>query len=260
MENFSFIEYFLQKHGCLVFQPIYFSNGASQNGLRLYGMEVLTKFSTNVNLPDFFSMLHEKPLKLFSFYRWQCENLLKVKEYFLSTGIKLFINFFPRALLYVPVYRFLEKLEKEFNEKIVIEITEAGFSAGSDFLMQFLKDLKKEFKNTKIFIDDFGSGETGAFYQFICEDVVDGIKLDKRYLDLMLKGKKKARVIVEHTVSMARRIGLEVCMEGIENREGYEITRRLGISLLQGFYLGKPERFQREKFLKALRVPEVEET
>jgi|GEM_PF-3823402 len=255
----SFIEFFLKKYGYLVFQPIYFWNG---NGCHvLYGMEVLTRFSNeSIELKKFFSSLQKNQIKLLGFYRWQYRLLMEIKSDFLSTGARLFINFFPQALSYTPVFKLLENLGEEFRGELVVEIMESGLSRNCDILVHSLKELrrlKKELTNIKVFIDDFGSGETGlVFYQFICEGVIDGIKIDKMYLDMMIEGNEKAWIIVEHTVSMVKRIGLDVCMEGIENRKGYEITRRLGISLLQGFYLGKPERFQREKFLKVLKVEE----
>jgi len=252
----SFIEFFLKKYGYLVFQPIYFLNG---NGSHvLCGMEVLTRFKNeNVKLTEFFNNLQKNSMKLLGFYKWQYSNLVEIKSDFLSMGVKLFINFFPLALIYTPVFKLLEKLGKEFEGELVVEITETGLSRNCDILVQSLKELRQELKNIKVFIDDFGSGETGSvFYQFICEDVIDGIKIDKVYLDMMVKGNERAWVIVEHTVSMVKRIGLDVCMEGVENARGYEIVRNLKIPYFQGFYFGKPEMFQREKFLKVLKVEE----
>ena len=39
---------------------------------------------------------------------------------------------------------------------------------------------------------------------------------------------------------LANTIGVNVCVEGVETQEQYEIIKSMGIDLIQGYYFDKP--------------------
>ena len=43
---------------------------------------------------------------------------------------------------------------------------------------------------------------------------------------------------------LAKTIGVIVCVEGVEEQAQYEILRKLGIQLIQGYYFGKPMKIE----------------
>ena len=41
---------------------------------------------------------------------------------------------------------------------------------------------------------------------------------------------------------LANAIGVTVCVEGVEEKEQYEILTKMKVTLIQGYYFGKPMR------------------
>ena len=87
--------------------------------------------------------------------------------------------------------------------------------------------------------DDVGSGNAGL--RLLSELNFDIIKVD---LTLVQRSASSAAssAVVESVVSLAGRTGAMVVAEGIEYPEQLEQLEQLGISVGQGFLLGRPDR------------------
>lgn len=248
--SLTFLEYFLQRNAYLVFQPIFFNDNESDR-LSLYGFEVLTRFKTDVDLLRFFSRIYEEPTKFLTFYKWQCEKLLELKDDILFFNAKLFINVSSCCFFFLPFLETFEKLDSEFSNRLVIEIVEGSFNGDMGLFIQALSRFVKHFDDILFFVDDFGSGET-IFYRTFCEGLIDGVKIDKRFLSMSLQGERRAELIVKHVVEMSKETGLLTCLEGIETQEGYMFAKKMDFDLLQGFYLCKPEKLEKLKNTEVL--------
>ena len=53
-------------------------------------------------------------------------------------------------------------------------------------------------------------------------------------------GEGKNYVIVAHTISMARQMGMLTLMEGVETPEQYRLMRKLDCDMVQGYLFNKP--------------------
>lgn len=87
-----------------------------------------------------------------------------------------------------------------------------------------------------IWLDDFGAGHTSL--QDVIRLPLDGIKFDRSFagqLDL-----PRAEPLLGALTAAAHRIGLRVCLEGIETGAQAEAARRLGCDLGQGFLWSPP--------------------
>ena len=57
-----------------------------------------------------------------------------------------------------------------------------------------------------------------------------------------------ASAFVKMVSELARTIGVAVCVEGVEQRKQLEVLQKMNVSMIQGFYYGKPmpvEEFER---------------
>lgn len=89
----------------------------------------------------------------------------------------------------------------------------------------------------EICIDDFGTGYANLSY--LSDLKVDKIKLDKKFTDTVGTGTLRER-IVPSVIELARELGVEIIVEGVENHEQVKYFRDRGVHLMQGWFYGRP--------------------
>lgn len=121
--------------------------------------------------------------------------------------------------------------------------------------------LKKE--GFTLLMDDFGSGYSSL--NILLETPFDVIKLDKKFIENMMVS-SKGRLILEHVIAMANRLGLGLLAEGVETKEQVDLLRSFGCDQVQGYYYAKPmpeEEFfsllKKENHLRDIRMVPVED-
>ncbi len=75
----------------------------------------------------------------------------------------------------------------------------------------------------KLLMDDFGSGYSSL--NILLETPFDLIKLDKKFMENMMLS-DKGRLILEHVVAMANKLGLELLAEGVETQEQVALLQK----------------------------------
>ncbi len=113
-----------------------------------------------------------------------------------------------------------------------LEITE---TAGDQQVSQKALQLKDE--GFTLLMDDFGSGYSSL--NILLETPFDVIKLDRKFIENMMVS-EKGRLILEHVVSMAGKLGLGLLAEGVETREQLDELQRIGCDQVQGYYYSRP--------------------
>lgn len=88
-----------------------------------------------------------------------------------------------------------------------------------------------------LLMDDFGSGYSSL--NALKDTPFDVVKIDRGFLQDFIRSEKGQR-IVEHTVQMARDIGLDLVAEGVETEEQAVFLSQCGCDTAQGFYYAKP--------------------
>lgn len=85
-------------------------------------------------------------------------------------------------------------------------------------------------------IDDFGSG----YSSFAILNVMhfDTLKLDKSLIDYI--GNYGGDRLLEHTIALAKDLGMHVTAEGVENESQVAFLQKLNCDSIQGFYYSKP--------------------
>ncbi|RMH00222.1 MAG: EAL domain-containing protein [Aquificota bacterium] len=120
-------------------------------------------------------------------------------------------------------------------ERVVVEITEyEGMDINA--LKQLRSFLKKE--GVLVALDDVGEGYSGL-YQFV-ELKPDIVKLDMKLVRNCHLNPVK-RHVVHALVSVCRSLGIITLAEGVEKREELEVLLDMGVDLIQGFLVAKPD-------------------
>jgi EAL domain-containing protein (putative c-di-GMP-specific phosphodiesterase class I) len=118
---------------------------------------------------------------------------------------------------------------KKFLE---IEITE---SVENEDVGRSIRLLKEE--GYTLLMDDFGTGYSSL--NMLKDTQFDIIKIDRGFLQNFISS-ERGRSIVEHTIHMAKAIGLDMIAEGVETREEADFLSKCGCDMAQGFYYAKP--------------------
>jgi diguanylate cyclase (GGDEF)-like protein/PAS domain S-box-containing protein len=154
-----------------------------------------------------------------------------------NADVDIHVNLSPRQLLQPDVVERIaaaieesgvapERLHLEVTESLLIENAEAAAE-----LLRALRDIR-----VRLSLDDFGTGYSSlsSLRQF----PFDMLKIDRSFL--LDADATRADEIVRTVAGLARVLGMDVTVEGIETAEHAERMRGLGISFAQGFYFARP--------------------
>lgn len=124
-------------------------------------------------------------------------------------------------------------------EFVAAEVLESLFLDNEDVQqIEFIEHLHNI--GVHIELDDFGTGY--ASLSHLSSLPIDGLKIDKSFVDRMLvDGKKK--VVVQSLVSMARLMHIDLVCEGVETQEQYAFLRECGFCAIQGYLFARPMPF-----------------
>ncbi|MFT6978402.1 MAG: diguanylate cyclase (GGDEF)-like protein [Shewanella psychromarinicola] len=120
-------------------------------------------------------------------------------------------------------------------ESITIEITESALMISLEQTIMTLNQLRDI--GVKLAIDDFGTGHSSLAY--LRHLPVDEVKIDKAFLD-EFETSKAAKQIVKTSIDLAKNLGFEVTVEGVESKSVLETLHLFGVDTIQGDYFAKP--------------------
>ncbi|MFA7261132.1 MAG: EAL domain-containing protein, partial [Aeromonas bestiarum] len=89
----------------------------------------------------------------------------------------------------------------------------------------------------KIGLDDFGTGHSSLTY--LQQFHVDYLKIDQSFV-AMIGTNALSRHILDSTISLATRLGLETIAEGVETQEQADFLTERNVNYLQGYLYGRP--------------------
>ena len=121
------------------------------------------------------------------------------------------------------------------HEYIELELTESAFFDDKNVLLTTVRKLKDA--GFKVSMDDFGAGYSSL--NSLKELPLDIIKLDAEFFR-SVDDVERSNLIVGQTISLAKKLGMEIVAEGIETREQVDFLAKQNCDLIQGFYFSKP--------------------
>ena len=224
----------------LCFQP----QVDAKNG-KLLGAEALLRWydqDGSIVAPMQFIPMLEKSRMIIPVGHWIIENAV--------ITAKKFQEFMPNFQMSVNIslYQLEERMFYPFVEDCVrrhgIDPTTLTFELTESHQVYDWDFVNKQFGEfhdlgIKIAMDDFGTGYStiGFLKNFNC----DLIKIDRMFVENILKSEYD-RKLIKHMIMLCHAVGMEVCVEGIEQEGEYLYLRdECNADQIQGFFFGYPE-------------------
>ena len=112
--------------------------------------------------------------------------------------------------------------------------------------LSYLRDQLTFFREhgIRIALDDFGTGSSTI--NLLCELPISSVKIDQSFI-LNILDNNSNQVVVESTVECAKRLGLTVCIEGVENQEIRDFLAQYSATYHQGYFYSRPIEFDEFK-------------
>ena len=216
-----------------VFQPIARSHDGS-----IFGYEILTrgpKQSSFRNSDMLFSFARESSLL------WELEELAlqsaveKLRKAEIG-DLKFLVNL-EAEMFENADFRIHELMSFFENQRghIVFELTERAAIEDYGAFRTLLDEFRG--KGIEIAIDDAGSGY--ASLEAIASLAPDYLKITKSLVSTLAREPIK-QDLISMLVELAKKTGAKTLAEGIETAEEYDWCTKLGVDLLQGYYIGHP--------------------
>lgn len=209
----------------------------------LYGAEALCRWNCsvfgNVSPLDFIPILEQSGM-IIQAGKWifrkavlQCREWMKFKPDF-----HMSINLSYLQLLEEDFVSFvedtLEILEVPY-ENITVELTESYLIDQGGTVYDIMRSLQR--KGIMVAMDDFGVGYSSLFE--LKNTPADIVKIDRGFVK-GLTSDVFTSTFIRSITDLCHNVGKQVCMEGVETQEEYDIVKDIGLDLIQGFYFGEP--------------------
>jgi EAL domain-containing protein (putative c-di-GMP-specific phosphodiesterase class I)/ActR/RegA family two-component response regulator len=118
---------------------------------------------------------------------------------------------------------------------VTLEITESRLMAQSSVPLETLVRLRMQ--RFGLSIDDFGTGHSSLAQ---LRDVpFTELKVDRGFV-MGARHNQIIRPILEGSIGIAKRLGLQSVAEGVETQDDWRLLREMDCDLAQGWYVGKP--------------------
>lgn len=219
------------------YQPKY--NPASEE---LVGAEALVRWrNTDGSLvsPGVFIPLFERNGMIRSLDEYVFRTVCTQQKQWMKEGralVPISVNLSRASLYFENVVEQYQKITEEVGidpAYVPIEITETAAVDNKS-----IRELANRFYEAgfPLHIDDFGSG----YSSFAALNVMhfDTLKLDKSLIDYI--GNYGGDRLLEHTIALAKELGMHVTAEGVENEMQVAFLQKLNCDSIQGFYYSKP--------------------
>lgn len=120
--------------------------------------------------------------------------------------------------------------------RLELEVTENLLMAGEERVSAQLVGLKR--MGISIAMDDFGTGYSSLGYLWKYD--FDKLKIDRVFLEGFEFDNLRYREIIETIVTLGHKMGMQVTVEGVENKAQTEMLDEFACDQYQGFLIGKP--------------------
>lgn len=148
------------------------------------------------------------------------------------------VNLSVVQLLQADVVEIVERILQETGispANLVLEVTES--LAINDMVR--IKDILNRIRalGVKIALDDFGTGYSSLSH--IKEIPFDLLKVDQSFVE-DLADDAYSKAFIKMAGELAETLNVDVCVEGVETLDQYNVIKNMNINYIQGFYFDRP--------------------
>lgn len=228
------------EHFRLVYQPLVEYDGDRPVW---HGAEALLRYS-NPALPDvtqteLIETLERTDL-IIPVGRWVLRTAVRECARWHSMGVPAFINVnlsarqVSDAGLVNHITQCCQSAGLEFPY-LVCELTETSMVKNFDNARHFCSALRE--LGIGLALDDFGTGYSN--FNILRRLPITLVKVDREYVQ-QLETDETHQIILRCLCDLSRATNLQLCVEGVDTEGIAQLLRRMGISLMQGFYFDQP--------------------
>lgn len=120
-------------------------------------------------------------------------------------------------------------------DDMTLELTETCWMKADEGVSRVLDKLRK--LGIRLAMDDFGVGYSSLF-SLKCIPV-DAVKIDRGFVKGISTDLFNA-TFIRSISELCHDVGKKVCLEGVEEKEEYDVVKQIGVDWIQGFYFGLP--------------------
>jgi EAL domain-containing protein (putative c-di-GMP-specific phosphodiesterase class I) len=223
---------------------LYFQPKIDVHSERVVHAEALVRWKHAVHgvmRPDEFIPLAEQAGNIGLITKWAIRKAIRQCAAWHRDGLELAVavNLSALDLLDAELPTLISGLLSEAGlppSKLVLEITESAVMKDAAYALKVLRDLKN--RGVTLAIDDFGTGYSSLAH--LKRLPVDELKIDKSFVQNLTESATDDLVIVRSTIELGHNMGLIVIAEGVETIESWDILKRLGCDMAQGYYMSPP--------------------
>lgn len=126
-----------------------------------------------------------------------------------------------------------------------LEITESAYTDNTKQIVETVDELRQ--LGFKIEMDDFGSGYSSL--NMLSNLTIDVLKLDMQFIRNITRSQKDYNLLLI-MLQIADFLRVPTVAEGVETKEQYEMLKKAGCDIIQGYYFSRP--LPAEEFEKLL--------
>lgn len=227
------------------YQPIV---AVQEDGTPCCGAEALVRWNSSVLgfvSPEDFIPLAEYLGLINPIGEFVLEQAAKRCKYWNDMGhpnYKVNVNLSVVQLLQNDIIKKIKKVldETRINPRnLTLEVTESLAINDMEHMKRILSEIKS--LGVKVALDDFGTGYSSLNH--IREMPIDVIKIDRCFIE-HLGEDDFSDAFVKMVNELANTIGVKVCVEGVETKLQLDMASDMRVSMIQGYYFGKPMKIE----------------
>ena len=116
-----------------------------------------------------------------------------------------------------------------------LEVTETAYTENADHVIRVVESLRD--KGYIVEMDDFGTGYSSL--NMLSAMPVDVLKMDRAFIRDIDRNEKDVQ-LVALILGIAKNLKIPVIAEGVETAEQMNLLKKLGCSVVQGYYFSRP--------------------
>lgn len=221
---------------------VYYQPQVDISSRKVIGVEALARLNhprLGLVYPQRFIAAMEKTTLIHSLTELILKQVVSDWQYWNRQGLqlKVSVNISAGELSNLDFPDYVLGLLRENNvppEMLTLEVTESALVEDTSEALEMLNRLSMN--GVRLSIDDFGTGHSSI--ERLRVFPFDELKIDQSFMS-NASASDGDRSIVESSVILAKRLGLEVVFEGVETSELYNMSDHLGGDVIQGFFMSK---------------------
>ncbi len=222
---------------------LYFQPKVDSLSGRIVSMEALVRWihpELGTVPPDDFIPLAEQTGMIRQLTQWVLDNAIAQCVHWRKEGhpISLSVNLSARNLMEEDLPWHVNRMLRHHGlepEHLTLEITESLIMENLKQSMRVMTRLAS--MGVRISIDDFGTGHSSLAY--LKKLPAREIKIDKSFV-MEMDQDRDDHTIVQSTIEMAHRLGLQVVAEGVETEGVWRMLTDAGCNVGQGYLFSRP--------------------